>query len=150
MTQAVQTKTTGEILNDVYKTVKASTDMILNLMPKVKNEDLKSDMTVQLSALEAFASRTVKLLAEEDAKPEEEGTLSKMSAKWGTMVNTMMDSSASHLAQIMIEEATEGSAELTRLLRESENKCVSEAALRLLRDVCAFEEKIAKDMKAYL
>ena len=130
--------------------MKTSIDSILNLMPKVKNEDLKSDMTVQLSALEAFASRTVKLLAEEDVKPEDEGTLSKMSAKWGTMVNTMMDSSSSHLAQMLIEEATAGSAELTRLLRESENKSISEAALRLLRDVCAFEDKIIKDMKAYL
>ncbi|MBQ9806953.1 MAG: hypothetical protein IJW49_10675 [Clostridia bacterium] len=150
MTQAIQSKTAGEILNTVYKTVKTSIDSILNLMPKVKNEDLKSDMTVQLSALEAFASRTVKLLAEEDVKPEDEGTLSKMSAKWGTMVNTMMDSSSSHLAQMLIEEATAGSAELTRLLRESENKSISEAALRLLRDVCAFEDKIIKDMKAYL
>ena len=150
MTQATQTKTSGEILNTVYKTLKTSIDSILNLMPKVKNEAMKSDMTVQLSALEAFASRTVKLLAEEDIKPQDEGTLSKMSAKWGTMVNTMMDSSASHLAQLMIEDATAGATELTRILRESENKNVSEAVLRLLRDVCAFEEKIIKDMKTYL
>lgn len=150
MTQAMQSKTTGDVLETVYKSLKTASDCILNLMPKVKNEDMKSDMTVQLSALEAFASRTAKQLAEENCKPEEEGTLSKLSAKWTTAVNTMMDSSASHLAQLMIEGATARAGELTRILREAENQTVSEAALRLLRDVCAFEEKIIKDMKAYL
>ena len=54
------------------------------------------------------------------------------------------------LAQMMVEGATMGVTEMMRLLRESENSGVSESALRLLRDVCAFEEKVAEDMKAYL
>jgi len=150
VTQDVQIKTTGDLLNTVYKSVKAATESILSLMPKVKNEALKSDMTVQLSAWEAFASRAVKLLAEENVKPEEEGTLSKMSAKWGTMVNTIMDSSTAHLAQMMIEGARMGMNEMTEALREAENTKVSEASLRLIRDVCAFQEKIIKDLKVYL
>lgn len=150
MTGTVQSKGTAELLGNVYKNVKMAGDSILNLMPKVKDERLKSDMTVQLSAFEAFASRAVKLLAEENEKPEDEGTVAKLSAKWGTMVNTMMDSSTSHLAQMMIEGATMGANELTRKLREVENTGVSESALRLTRDVCAFEEKIIKEMKAYL
>ena len=150
MTQNMQLKTTGDLLNSVYKNVKAAIDSILNLMPKVKNEALKSDMTVQLSALEAFASRAVKLLAEENAKPEDDGAISKLSAKWGTMVNTLMDSSTAHLAQMLIDGAKMGIAELTELLREAENTKVSEASLRLIRDVCSFEDKIIKDLKIYL
>ena len=73
-----------------------------------------------------------------------------MSAKWGAMFNTMRDSSTSHLASMMIEGPTMGVNELTRELREAENTNVSESALRLMRDVCAFEEKIIKEMKAYL
>lgn len=149
MAEAVITKT-AELLQTVYKNVKMAGDSILNLMPKVKDEKLKSDMTVQLSAFEAFASRTAKLLADEGAKPETEGPLTKLSAKWGTMMNTMRDSTSSHLAEMMIEGATMGANEMLRELREAENTGVSESALRLARDVCAFEEKIAEEMKSYL
>ena len=150
MAETMQAKDTAQLLNAVYKNVKMASDSILNVMPKIKDERLKSDMTVQLSAFEAFASRAAKLLAEEGAKPEEEGTLSKMSAKWGTMLNTMMDSTTSHLAEMMIEGATMGVNDLTRELRHAENARVSESALRLIRDVCAYEEKIIEEMKAYL
>ena len=150
MAETMQAKSTAELLNVVHKNVKMASDSILNVMPKVKNEKLKSDMTVQLSAFEAFASRAAKLLAEEGAKPEEEGTVSKLSAKWGTMLNTMIDSTTSHLAQMMIEGATMGVNELTHELRRAESARASESTLRLMRDVCAYEEQIIEEMKAYL
>ena len=150
MSDAVKTKKTEDILKDVFKNVKMASDSILNIMPKVEDEKFKSDLTVTLSAFEAFASRATKLLADEGVKPEEEGTLTKLSAKWGTMMNTMRDSTTSHLAEMMVEGATMGVNEMLKELRESENSGVSESALRLTRDVCAFEEKVVEDMKAYL
>ena len=149
MENAVTTRT-SELIQAVYKNVKMAGDSILNLMPHVKDEKLKSDMTVQLSAFEAFASRAAKLLADEGVKPETEGALTKLSAKWGTLMNTMRDSTTSHLAEMMIEGATMGANEMLRELRETENSNTSESALRLARDVCAFEEKIVKEMKSYL
>ena len=150
MAEALKTKQTATLLQAVYKNVKMATDSILNLMPKVEDQKLKSDMTVQLSAYEAFASRTAKLLAEEGVKPEEEGMMTKMAAKWGSMMNTMRDSSASHIAEMMVEGATMGVNDLLKQIRESENTTVSESALRLARDVCRFEEKTVEDMRDYL
>ncbi len=147
MTETMSTKQTAELLNTVYKNVKMASDSILTLMPKVKDEQLKSDMTVQLSAFEAFASRAVKLLGREGAKPEEEGMVTRMSAKWGAMMNTMRDSSSTHLAEMLIEGATMGVNDMLHVLREAENTSVSESALRLARDVCAFEEKICGEMR---
>ena len=65
-------------------------------------------------------------------------------------MNTMRDSTTSHLAEMMIEGATMGANEMLREMREAENSNASESALRLARDVCEFEEKIAKEMKSYL
>ena len=150
MTETMQKTTTAEVLTAVYKNVKMASDSILDLMPKVKDERMKNDMTVQLSVLEAFASRAAKLLAEEGVSPEEEGFLANISAKWGSMMNTMRDSTTAHLAQMMVEGATAGVTDMMRELRDAERSAVSEAALRLVRDVCAFEEKMAQDMKEYL
>jgi hypothetical protein len=150
VTETMQKKTTAEVLTAVYKNVKMASDSILDLMPKVKDEKLKSDMTVQLSVLEAFASRTAKLLALEGVKPEEEGFMAKLSAKWETMMNTMRDGSPEHIAELMIEGATMGVNDMMRVLREAENTTVSEDALRLTRDVCEFEDKMVRDMREYL
>ncbi len=138
---------TVELLQNVYKNVKMASNSILTLMPKVTNADFKSDLTVQLSAYDAFASRTAKLLEEAGGKPKEEGTVTKVSSKLGMMMSSMKDSSTAHLCEMMVEGATMGVNDLLRQLRESENSGVSEAALRLTRDVCRYEEKTISEMK---
>ena len=150
MAEATKTKQTATLLQAVYKNVKMASDSILNLMPKVEDKQLKSDMTVQLSAYDAFASRAAKFLGEEGVKPEEEGTLPKLAAKWGTMMNTMRDSTASHIAEMMVEGATMGVNDMIKQIRDVENTTVSERALRLARDVCSFEEKTVEQMREYL
>ena len=150
MAGTVVVKKTSDLVGEVYKNVKMASESIITLMPKVKNDKFKSDLTVQLSAYEAFASRAAKLLADEGAKPEEDGIITKTMTKWGIMMNTMKDPTTEHMVQMMIEGTTMGVGEMLRWIRESENTGVSEAALRLARDVCAYEEKIVEDLKAYL
>ena len=150
MTQAVKATQTAEVLKAIYKNVKMASDSLIGLMPKVEDEKLKSEMTVQLSTYEAFASRAAKLLAEEGEKPEEEGFISKITAKMGCMMNTMRDSTTSHLAEMLIEGATMGMNDMYKQIRESENTNISEKALRLARDVCAYEERTIEEMKAFL
>ena len=150
MTGATKLKTSGEILQGIYKNVKMAGDSLITLMPKVKDERLKSDLTVQLSTYEAFASRTAKLLGQEGVKPEEENVLTRMSAKWGSMMNTMMDSTSTHIAEMMIEGATMGVNDLLEQMRGAKNGEVSDEAMRLLQDVHDYEERVIKDMKEYL
>ena len=150
MTQTVKSQKTAAVLKEIYKNVKMAGDSLIDLMPKVQDEKLKSAMTIQLSTYEAFASRAAKLLAEEGEKPEEEGLFTKMSAKMGCMMNTMRDSTASHLAEMIIEGATMGMNDMYKQIRESENTDVSEKVLRLARDVCAYEERTIEEMKFFL
>ena len=150
MTNTVTNTPVADLLNAVYKNVKMASDSLLNLMPKVKDEKLKNDMTVQLSVYEGFASRAAKLLAEEGVKPEEEGVMTKVGAKMGVWMNTMRDSTASHLVEMIIEGATMGMNDILKQIREAEEKNVSGEALRLARHLYEFEEKTAEDMKSYL
>lgn len=146
-----QTKTTADVLQAVYKNLKMAQDSLLNLMPKVKDEDLKKDMTIQLSALEAFASRNAKLLAKEGVKPEEEGFVTRMSAKWGAMMNTMKDSSSTHLAEMLVEGYTMGVNDMLEQLRAVKaGDSISDDAAKLVRDVCDYQERLVAEMKAYL
>lgn len=144
-------KTEAEILQAVYKNLKMAEDSLLTLMPKVSDPDLKKDMTVQLSALEAFASRTSKLLGKEGAKPEEEGFMTRMGAKMGSMMNTMKDSSSTHIAEMLIEGYTMGANDLYEQMR-AVKACagVDPDTEKLVEDTLRYEEKLAADMKKYL
>ena len=128
---ATKKSATADLLVAVYKNVKMASDSLLILMPKVKNERLKNDMTVQLSVYEGFASRAAKLLAEEGVKPEEEGMMTKLGAKMGMVMNTMRDSTASHLAEMIIEGSVMGVNDITKEIHEAERKGVSGEPLHL-------------------
>lgn len=147
---ATKNTATAELLVAIYKNVKMATDSLLTLMPKVKNERLKNDMTVQLSVYEGFASRAAKLLAEEGVKPEEEGMMTKMGAKMGMAMNTMRDSSSSHLAEMIIEGSVMGVNDMTKQISEAKKRGVTGEPLHLAQHLCEYEEKIAEDFKSYL
>ena len=142
---ATKKSATAELLVAVYKNVKMASDSLLNLMPKVKDDKLKNDMTVQISVYEGFASRAAKLLAEEGVKPEEESMMTKLGAKMGMAMNT-----ASHIAEMIIEGSVMGVNDVTKAIHEAEQRGVSGEPLHLAQHLCEYEEQIAEDFKSYL
>lgn len=143
-------KTAEELLEGIYRNVRMSADSLLDLLPHVQDEKLKSDLTVQLSVYEAFSSRAVKEMENTGATPAETNPMTRFSAKMGTFWHTLKDPSSPHIAQMVLEGTTMGVGNLLRALRDAENAGVPEDILTLARDVCAYEERAAEDMKAYL
>ena len=150
MAGTVVVRRSADLVGEIYRNVKMAEESILDLMPKVRDDHLKSALTVQLSVYSGFAARAAKLLDDEGVKPDDGGMLAKMGAKWGIMMNTMKDCTTEHLIQMMIEGTTMGVGELLRWIRESENTGVSEASLKLAREVCSYEEKTVEDLKKML
>jgi uncharacterized protein YqgV (UPF0045/DUF77 family) len=144
---AIKCKETASLLNTVYQNVRESCNAILDVMPRVKEARLKSDLTVSLSVFDAFSSRATKLLAEEGVKPSSESMMTRMTAKWNTMLQAMRDSSSAGLVDVLVASASDSVREMLRALREAENTGVSEDALRLARDLCAYQEKAISEMK---
>ena len=76
--------------------------------------------------------------------------LSKMGVKMGVMMNTMMDNTSSHIADMMIQGATMGITDTTKLVRENENSPCSEEALALARRIIKYEEESIERLKEFL
>lgn len=150
MAGSVKVRDASALLSEIYRNVRMAEDSIINLMPKVTEEKLKNELTVQISVYAAFASRAAKQLAEAGVKPEEENLMTKMGAKWGILMNTLKDSTQEHLAQMLIEGTTMGVGELLRVIRDAQNNGISGEALKLAEDVLAYEEKAVEEMKHYL
>jgi hypothetical protein len=90
------------------------------------------------------------MIYDEGGTPKEENILTKAGAKIGVEMNTLMDSTPSHLAQMVIEGATMGMTDMTKVLREYENKNCSESTIRLAKEIANFEDKSIDSLKKFL
>lgn len=147
MAQVAMHTATAELLNAIYKNVKMASESLLTLMPKVKDEKLKNDMTVQLSVYDGFASRAAKLIAEEGAKPKDEKTVTKLTAKMGMMMSTMKDSTTGHLVDMLVDGTNMGVEDITKAIREAEKRNVSGEPIKLAKNLCDYQEKTLEDLK---
>ena len=64
MAGSVKVRDASALLSEVYRNVRMAEDSIINLMPKVTEERLKNELTVQISVYSAFSSRAAKQLAQ--------------------------------------------------------------------------------------
>ena len=142
---------TGELANAVYKNVKMGSELIMTVMPKVEDQSLKSEITEQLANYEKYASKVKKLIVKSGDCPKEESAFSKFMAKMGVQMNTMTDSTSSHIAEMMIQGSTMNITDLLRKIHEIE---VSGDAggdeVAIAEEIVGFEEQNVERLKRYL
>ena len=125
-------------------------DSIIKLLDKASDGEFKTDLTKQINGYESLATKIKKRLSDMGQEAKEENVMVKMWSSVGMAMNTLMDSSDSHLAQLIAEGSTMGITDSIKLLRDYENTSVSEEALALVREVIKFEENNLEVAKAYI
>ncbi len=152
MAQTKEARETTEefFFGEIYKNTKMGADSIINLLPHIKNDALRSVVTMQLDGYEKYAARAAMALRERGQEPKEENLLARVSARMGMALNTMIDSTTSHVAEMMIEGSNMGITDMTKLLNDHEPRGTSPEAVRLAREVVTFEEHNLEMLKRYL
>ena len=140
----------AHFMSEIYKNTKMGADAIINLLPHVRDDSLRSAMTRQLDGYEKYATRAAAHLTGEGVTPKEENWFTRFSARLGMAFNTMLDDSGSHIAEMMIEGSNMGITELTKLLNHYEVEGNADDAVRLAHEVVAFEQHNLEVMKRYL
>lgn len=147
----VKTKITRAVLlDDLYKNLKMGTTSTTDILGRVRDPDLRAEMTKTIDGFEGLASRVSKLMIEAGITPKEENMLTKAGAKIGMVMNTATDSTSEHFAEMMIQGLTMGVTELYRDIGEAEEVGISGEALSLAKDALAFEENAVEKFKTYL
>ena len=149
MQQTKETITEEAFLDAIYKNAKMGADSIINLLPKVEDDAMRSVMTAQLDGYERYAACAARALKKKGVEPREENIMTRFSAKMGMAFNTMLDSTGTHIAEMMLEGSNMGIVDLTRLLNHYSPTQDSEA-VRLAREVVRFEEGNQEQLKRYL
>lgn len=147
----VKTKITrAELLDDLYKNLKMGSSSTTDILGRVKDPDMRAEMTKTIDGFEGLASRTSKLMIQAGITPKEENMLTRAGAKIGMAMNTATDSTSEHLAEMMVQGLTMGITELYRDIGEAEEIGISGEVLSLAKEALSFEEKTAEKFKTYL
>ena len=134
----------------IYKAAKMSADTVLNLLPHIRDDGLRSVVTMQLDGYEKYAQRAAEALQDAGLMAKEEGFVTRMTAKVGAALHTMLDSGTSHVAEMMIEGSNLCITDMIKLLNDRELCDCAPGAMRLAREVVAFEEHNLEMLKRYL
>ena len=145
-----QNKQNSQLLSELYKNMKMGADAIINVSSKVGEGELRDELARQLDTYESFSKKIGMLIYELGDEPKEDNPMSKFASKMGIAMNTLTDSSQSHIAQMMIEGATMGITENTKLINRYENKDVDPKAIHLCRESVKFMEDSVEALKKFL
>ena len=140
----------AELLQDIYSNVKMGSESIINLLPKIKNDDMKMFMTSQLDQYEKYAQDVKKQLVSQGVEPKEPNPVSKLGAKIGMEMKSMQDSTTSHMAEMMVQGSTMDVTDLLQKVSIYEKCPECKNSVSLANEIVAFVERNIEKMKEFL
>ncbi len=140
---------TSELLRAMYSNVTMGSENLASVVPMIRDGQLMTSVTAQLEKYAKFTNMTEDAFQAYSVKPKKLSPMKKAMARGGIMLNTMFDSSDSHIAE-MIEHGTRAGVDgLERRLIELESGGCDAKAVSLCRDIIAFEREEADRVRDY-
>lgn len=137
-----------ELLNDIYQNSRTGEESIKALLPSVDDAKLKNDLQTQMIGYTQMYAKAQQEIVNRKEQPKENGVLEQVSVRTGVKMNTLLDRTPSHIAEMMIQGSNMGIVSLTKQMKrhpEADHK-VKQLADELLK----FEENNIQRLKAYL
>ena len=139
-----------ELLQAVYKNAKMGSDAVTEVIERTKDATLRSELTSQLESYYGFTMAAKNKLMEMNCEAKEPGVLSKLPAELSIKMSTMMDSSDSKIAEIMIGGYNMGIVDMQKNINKAKSEGVPEEAMNIANGVMALETGSLEKMKKYL
>ena len=139
-----------ELMRAVYKNAKMGSEAVTTIIGKTKDARLREELTSQLESYYGFETAAKNKLLEMSAEVKEPGVLTKLPADISIRMSTMMDSSNSKIAELMIGGYNMGLVELQKSLNQAKAEGAPEDVLNIANGVVAFEQGSIEKMKSYL
>ena len=139
-----------KLAEELYKNMSMGCDAYLDMLPRVEDNRLKTDITAAMCYYEKTIGKVKQYLIDHGAQPAERGMMAKMATKAGIAMNTAMDNSNSHITEMLIEGATMSIATAEKLANHAEGKPECRELVDICRDWAKFEQNHIDALKKYL
>lgn len=138
----------AELYRSVQGAARMGIEAIGLLLDKSEDDGIRGEMLHQLSEYKKSERRALDALRILGEKPKAQNMLSKAGTWMGVQMDTLMDRSASHIADMLIQGSTMGVIELTRARAACPE--ASEDAHRLAKEFLENEDQAIDRLKNFL
>ena len=144
----MQKQDTCQLLKECNSGIKMAVDAIREVLPNVKNEELRKKLTACEKEHEKLGDETHSLLLKNHAKDEEPGIMAKGMSWIKTNLTMSVNPGDDTIANLISTGRDMGVPPLQKYLNDCQN--ASDQAKTLVKKVIKLEEDLSVDMRAYL
>ena len=117
---------TQKLLQMIVENGRMGADACDQLLPRTEDEELRKELMIEKQDYESAARDAETMLCNQGIHPEPKGPMARMGLWMGMQINTAVDRTSSHIADIVIQGLTMGIIELTKA-RNSNSDADAEA-----------------------
>ena len=142
-----------KMAEELYKNLSMGCDAYMDMLPRVEDNRIKTHITAAMCYYEKQIGKVKQILLDHGAEPVERGMMAKMATRAGIAMNTAMDGSTSHIAEMLIEGATMSITTAEKLANHAEKDGHAAECAELVaccRDWVKFEQHNIEALKKYL
>lgn len=137
-----------KILQEVQKNARMAMKAIDTINDRIYDDDLSVHVTREsIKYAELYNKATDRLLGGRAASFRESGFQDAM-LRGGIRANTMLNTSTSHIAELMIQGSNRGLTSMWKAINHHEN--AGNVSMEIARELMDFEEKNIEMLKQYL
>lgn len=138
----------ARLVKSMCETARMGAEAIGMLVGKTDDEGMRETMLSQKAMYEKFDREGERILKSAGESIKSQGPLARAGTWMGIQMDTMMDNTPSHLADMLIQGSTMGVIEITRA--RSENPNADEEARNLTSEYLKTENENIERLKGYL
>ena len=137
-----------ELLNRIHKNTQMGLETLQLLSMRAEDTTFRDTIRKQITEYRDLNRKAERLMRDSGFEVQSVSPMAKMSATVMTNVKTLMDTSTSHLAEIVIQGSNMGVTQITRAMHRSRP---GDASVRALADqLLRAEEKNIKTLREFL
>lgn len=138
----------AKVLREVQRNTKMAMKAIDTISDRVYDDDLSVHMAREsMKYADIYNKATDRLLGGRAASYRENG-FQDMMLKGGVRANTMLNTSTSHIAELLIQGSNRGLTSMWKAINHNEN--AGNVSMEVARELMDFEEKNIEKLKQYL
>lgn len=137
-----------EFLNYIYQNAQMGVIGIDHIENKIEDTDLKEEIRREKDEYESICNEAIEIYIRYGKEEKEIGKMAEMSSYMMSKMKTMMDSSTTNLAKMMMEGNNKGIIEITEKLNHYDD--ADEEIVALAKKLLQTEQNNLENLKEYL
>ncbi|HKM21051.1 MAG TPA: hypothetical protein VJZ01_03325 [Lachnospiraceae bacterium] len=137
-----------KILKEIQKNAQMGIEAIQTINNKIYDDGLALDLNKQALKYTEYRNRAEGILREAKETPYYESTFERGMLKAGIHMNTMLNTSTGHMAELMIQGSNRGITDMCKAINHNED--ASKYSMEIAKELMDFEEQNIERMKLYL